>query len=132
MGLLKIEDIIAKKELVKERAKEQKCLIHCEKLGGELEAHSLSKGDLSDIRSKMKDDYMNGTQYLIYMSIDNLRDPKLLEAYDCKTNSVKIVERLFPKENEVGAIGEILMDINGLGQLKPGEIFRKEIEDLKN
>jgi|GEM_PF-1801547 len=132
MALLKIEDIIAKKELVKEQAKEQKCLITCTKLGGELEAHSLSKGNLGDVRSKMNDDYTEGTQYLIYLSIDCLRDPKIWEAYECKTKSTKIVERLFPHENEVAAIGEILLDMNGLGKLKPGEIFRKEIEDLKN
>ncbi|AGF56464.1 hypothetical protein B0P06_005267 [Clostridium saccharoperbutylacetonicum] len=132
MALLKIEDIIAKKEELRAQAGEQKCLVYCEKLGGEFEAHSLSKGDLADVRSKMKDSYLEGIKYLIYMSIDDLRSPQLLEAYECKTNSVKIVGRLFPKENEVGAIGEILMDLNGLGQLKPGEIYRKEIEDLKN
>lgn len=132
MALLKIEDIIAKKELVKEQAKEQKCLITCTKLGGDFEAHSLSKGDLTDVRKKMQENYLEGTQYLIYMSIDDLRDPKLLEAYGCKTKSNRIVERLFPQENEVAAIGEILMDLNGIGQLKPGQIFRKEIEDLKN
>jgi len=132
MKLLTIEDIIAKKELVREQAKEQKCLITCTKLGGDFEAHSLSKGDLADVRSKMKDDYLVGIQYLIYMSIDDLRDLKLLEAYECQTRSERIVERLFPQENEVSTIGEILMDLNGLGQLKPGQIFRKEIEDLKN
>ena len=66
------------------------------------------------------------------MSIDDLRTPQLLEAYECKTDSARIVERLFPQENEVAAIGEILMDLNGLGELKPGEIVRKEIEELKN
>jgi len=132
MALLKIEDIIAKKELVKEQAQEQTCLIHCEKLGGELEAHSLSKGDITDIRSKMDKDYMLGTQYFIFMSIEYLRNPNLLEAYECTTNSQRIVERLFPKENELIAIGEILLDMNGMSKLKPGEIFRKEIEDLKN
>jgi hypothetical protein len=132
MALLKIEDIIAKKEELRAQAQVQKCLIHCEKLGGELEAHSLSKGDMADVRSKMKDDYMEGTQYLIYLSIDYLRDSQLLEAYECTTNSSRIVERLFPHENETAAIGEILMDLNGLGQLKPNEIFKKEVEDIKN
>jgi hypothetical protein len=132
MAKLTIENIIAKKEELKTRAGEQTCLITCAKLGGELEAHSLSKGDLADVRSKMKDNYLEGTKYLIYMSIDDLRNSQLLEAYECKTNSVKIVERLFPYENEVAAVAEILMDLNGISALKPGEIFRKEIEDLKN
>lgn len=132
MALLTIEELIAKKELVTEQAGEQKCLIHCEKLGGEFEAHSLSKGDLADTRAKMKDDYTKGIQNLIYMSIDDLRTPQLLEAYECKTDSTRIVEKLFPHENEVAAIGEILMELNGLGELKPGEIVRKEIEELKN
>ena len=64
MALLTIEEIIAKKELVTEQAGERKCLIHCEKLGGEFEAHSLSKGDLADTRAKMKDDYTKGIQNL--------------------------------------------------------------------
>lgn len=132
MAKLKIEDIIAKKEALKAQAGEQKCLIHCKKLDGEFEAHSLSKGDLADVRSKMQADYKAGTQYLIYLSLDDLRNPKLLEAYECKTDSTRIVERLFPHENEVAAIAEILMDLNGISELQPGEIFRKEIDDIKN
>ena len=91
MAKLTIEDLINKKELVKAQAKAQSCLIHCKKLGGELEAHSLSKGDLSDVRQKMVTDYKQGTYYMIYLSIDDLRNPKLLEAYGWKTDSVRIV-----------------------------------------
>lgn len=132
MAKLTIEDLINKKELVKAQAKAQNCLIHCKKLGGELEAHSLSKGDLSDVRQKMVTDYKQGTYYMIYLSIDDLRNPKLLEAYGCKTDSVRIVERLFPHENEVIAITKILEELNGLNSLSPGEIFKKQIEELKN
>ena len=132
MAKLTIESIIAKKEELRAQAGEQTCLITCKKLDGEFEAHSLSKGDLADVRSKMKDDYLEGTKYLIFMSIDDLRITELLEAFECKTNSIRIVERLFPYENEVAAVAEISMDLNGIGQLKPGQIFRKEIEDLKN
>ncbi|CAI3535880.1 hypothetical protein CNEO3_1290001 [Clostridium neonatale] len=69
---------------------------------------------------------------MIYLSIDDLRNPKLLEAYGCKTDSVRIVERLFPHENEVIAITKILEELNGLNSLSPGEIFKKQIEELKN
>lgn len=132
MAKLTIEDLINKKDELKAQTGEKICLIHCEKLGGELEVHSLSKGDLADVREKMKKDYKQGTYYMIYMSIDDLRKPKLLEAYGCKTDSSKIVERLFPHENEIVAIIKVLEDLNGLGPLSTNEIYRKEIEDLKN
>lgn len=132
MAKLTIEDLINKKELVKAQGQAKSCLIHCKKLGGELEAHSLSTGDLSDVREKMKQDYKQGTYYMIYLSIDDLRNPKLLEAYGCKTDSVKIVERLFPHENEIIAITKILEELNGLNYLSPDEIFKKQIENLKN
>ncbi len=132
MAKLTIEDLISKKEELKARTKEERCLIHCKKLGGELEVHSLSKGDLADVRKKMLEDYKKGTYYMIYMSIDDLRNPQLLEAYNCKTDSIKIVERLFPKENEILAVTNILEDINGLSALEPGAIYRKAVEDLKN
>lgn len=132
MAKLTIEDLINKKELVKEQGKAQNCLIYCKKLGGELEAHSLSKGDLVDVREKMKKDYKEGTYYMIYLSIDDLRNPKLLEAYGCKIDSVRIVERLFPCENEIIAITKILEELNGLNYLGADEIYRKSIEDLKN
>lgn len=132
MAKLTIEDLINKKELVKAQGQAKSCLIHCKKLGGELEAHSLSKGDLSDVREKMKQDYKQGTYYMIYLSLDDLRNPKLLEAYGCKTDSVKIVERLFPHENEIIAITKILEELNGLNYLSPDEIFKKQIENLKN
>lgn len=132
MAKLTIEDLINKKEMLKEECKVKTCLIHCKKLGGELEAHSLSKGDLADVREKMNKDYKQGTYYMIYMSIDDLRNPQLLEAYGCKTDSVRIVERLFPKDNEIIAITNILEKINGLSRLRADEIYKKEVEALKN
>lgn len=132
MAKLTIEQIIAQKEKLKAKAGEERCFIYSKTLGGELEVHSLSKGDLSDIRVKMKEDAKKGTCQMIYMSIDDLRDSKLLEAYGCKFNNLNIVERLFPKENELFAVAEIIQGLNGLGTLNPDEIYRKEIEDLKN
>lgn len=132
MAKLTIEDLINKKEMLKEECKVKTCLIHCKKLGGEFEVHSLSKGDLADVRQKMSKDYKQGTYYMIYMSIDDLRNPQLLEAYGCKTDSIRIVERLFSHENEVIAITKILEELNGLNYLSPDEIFKKEIEELKN
>ncbi len=132
MAKLTIDQIIAQKEKLKNKAGEQRCLIHVKTLEGELEAHSLSKGDLADVREKMKENAKEGMYQLIYMSIDDLRDNRLLEAYGCKTKNLNIVERLFPKENELFAVGDIIKDLNGLNVLEPGEIYRKEIEDLKN
>lgn len=132
MAKLTIDQIIAQKEKLKAQAGEQKCLIYCKKFGGELEAHTLSKGDLADVMAKMKENPKEGTYKLIYMSIDDLRNNKLLEAFGCKSKNLKIVERLFPKRNELLAVAEIIKNLNGLGYLSPGEIYRKEIEDIKN
>lgn len=131
--VLTIEDIIAKKDELREQAtKKHMCKIYCKKLGGSLIAHELSKGDLADARAKMKDNYEVGIQNMIYLSIDFLQDSNILEAYGCKTDSYRIVKRLFPRDNELLAVSEIIMELNGLSELKPGEILRKEIEDLKN
>ncbi|MBW6408967.1 hypothetical protein [Clostridium weizhouense] len=131
--VLTIDDIINKKDMLREQATEiHTCGIYCKKLRGSLIAHELDKGDLADARAKMKDDYESGIQYMIYLSIDYLQDSKVLEAYECKTNSHKIVKKLFPRENELIAVSEIIMELNGLSELKPGEILKKEIEDLKN
>nr|DAH85459.1 MAG TPA: tail assembly chaperone protein [Caudoviricetes sp.] len=132
MAKLTIEDLINKKELVKAQGQIQKAEIFCKKLGGEIEVHGLSKNDLADVREKMKKDYKQGTYYMIYLSADILREEQLLEAYGCKTDSIRIVERLFPHENEIIAITKVIEDLNGLGYLSPDEIYRKEIEDLKN
>ncbi|WP_455804929.1 hypothetical protein [Clostridium butyricum] len=132
MAKLTIEEIIEQKEKVRAKSGEQRCLIHIKTLGGELEAHSLSKGDLADVREKMNENAKDGTYKLIYISIDDLRDSKLLNAYGCSKQNLKIVERLFPKENELFAVADIIKGLNGLNILEPGEIYRKEIEDLKN
>ncbi len=132
MALLTIEDIISKKENVKEEGKEQRGLIYCEKFGGEFEAHSLSKGDLADVRAEMKKDPKRGTYKMIYMSIDMLRKKELLESYGCGTNSLNIVERLFPRENQILAITELLNKLNGLSRLDPKEIYLKVSEETKN
>ena len=132
MAKLTIEDLINAKEIVKEQGKIQTRDIFIKKLGGELEAHSLSKGDLADVRAKMNVDYKKGTYYMIYMSIDDLRNPQLLEAYGATKDNLKVVERLFPHDNEITAIGNILMKLNGLNSLAPGEIYVKSVEDLKN
>ncbi|NFI05976.1 hypothetical protein FC959_16715 [Clostridium botulinum] len=132
MALLTKKDIITLQPELKKQVKERKCLICCKKLRGELEAHSLEKGDLADVRAELKEDAQRGIYKMIYMSIDLLRDPDILKKYNCETNSFNIVERLFPKENEVFAVADIIRELNGLNVLKPDEIFRKEIEDTKN
>lgn len=80
MAKLTIEDLINKKELVKAQAKAQSCLIHCKKLGGELEAHSLSKRDLSDVRQKMVTDYKQGTYYMIYFKYRRFKKSKVIRS----------------------------------------------------
>ena len=130
MSKLSIKDIIAKKEQCKDRKRTKKCLIHSEFLGGELEAHSLSKGDLSDVRERMEGDILEGILHFVFLSIDDLRDTNLLKAYGCK-RGIDIVDRLF-SEAERNLIAEILMELNGLDTLDPNAIYKMEIDETKN
>lgn len=130
MAKLTIEEIIGKKSECKERKKIKKCLIHSEFLGGELEAHSLSKIDMTDVRERMADDPEEGTYHFIFLSIDDLRNPDLLKAYGCK-RGIEIIDRLF-NEAEKAQIVEILTELNGLSNLDPNAIYKMEIDDLKN
>ena len=130
MAKLTIEEIIGKKNECKERKKIKKCLIHSEFLGGELEAHSLSKGDLSDVRERMSENAEEGSHHFIFLSIDDLRNSDLIKAYGCK-RSIDIVDRLF-NDAEKAQIIEILTELNGLTSLDPKAIYKMEIESIKN
>nr|DAH73532.1 MAG TPA: tail assembly chaperone protein [Caudoviricetes sp.] len=130
MAKLSIQDIIAKKEDCKNRKKIKKCLIHSEFLGGELEAHSLSKEDLADVRVRLRDEGEEGVYHFIFLSIDELRDPELKKAFSCK-RGIDIVDRLF-SDAEKAMIVDILSELNGLTSLDENAILKMEIEDLKN
>lgn len=132
MGRLTISEIIAKREECLERLKPKQCEIHSEFLGGDIEFHSLSKAEMSDIREKLREDSEKGLLYFIYMSADDLRDKNLLKAYDCdKKDNHKIAERLFT-DAERSAIIEILEELNGLNSVNPDEIYKVQIDELKN
>lgn len=132
MAKLSIEELINKREECLNRLKEKECLIHCDFLGGEIEFHSLSKGDLADVRDKLKKDMQKGVLYFIYLSANDLREPKLLKAFDCdKRDQHKIVERLFT-EAERSAIIDILSELNGLNGVNPDEIYQVQLEEIKN
>lgn len=132
MAKLSIEDIISKKEQCIERLQPKTTLIHSEFLGGEIEFHSLSEGDLSDIRDKIKIDSEKGLLYFIYISGEELNNKKLLQSYSCdKKDNYRIVERLFTKA-ERSKIIEILQDLNGLNEVSPNEIYSVQLEEIKN
>jgi len=132
MAKLSIEEIIAKKEECIERVQIKTCLIHSKFLGGDLEFHSLSSGDLSDMRDRLKKDTKKGMLYFIFMSADDLRNEKLLKAYNCdKKENFRIIERIFT-EAERSKIIEILQELNGLNDVNPDEIYRVQLEEIKN
>jgi hypothetical protein len=132
MAKLTIEEIIAKREECVERLKTKTCLIHSKFLDGDIEFHSLTREDLADTRDILKSDAKKGVSYFIYMSADDLRDPKLLKAFNCdKKENYKIVDRLFT-EPERARIITILEELNGLNSVNPDEIYRVEVEEIKN
>lgn len=132
MAELTIEQIISKKDECAERFKTKYVGIHSAFLDGEIKFHSLTRGDIADTRDRLKSDPEKGLLYFIYMSSDTLRDKALLKAFGCeKADQYKIVERLF-KDSERAKIIDILEELNGLRSTNPDEIFKVEIEDLKN
>ena len=129
---LSIKDLIEKREECIERAKPKYIGIGSKFLGGSLKFHSLTKGDLADARERLKMDQEKGLLYFIYLSADDLRDKELLKAYNCdKKESFRIVERLFNEAERARIIG-ILEEINGLNSINSDEIYKVELDDLKN
>lgn len=129
---LSIEQIIAKKDECAERFKTKYVKIGSKFLGGSIKFHSLSRGDMADIRDMLKNDTEKGLLYFIYLSSDTLRDKELLKAYGCdKHDQYKIVERIY-NEVERTKIINMLEELNGITSTNPDAIFKDEIEDLKN
>lgn len=132
MSKLTINELISKREACIERLKTKTCLIHSEFLGGDIEFHSLSKGEMSDVREQLKTDTIKGLLYFIYLSADDLREKELLKSYNCdKKDNHMIIERLFT-DAERSKIIDILEELNGLNNLNPDEIYKVQIDELKN
>lgn len=133
MAKLTIENIINKK-VECDKEKEIKYIdIHSKLLEGEIEFHSLSKGDIRDFRDRAKTDPTKAGLYFIYISSEVLRDKTLLKAFECdKKEQYTIVEKLFPREVEREKVLEILFKLNGLDGLNPEDIYVKDVEEIKN
>lgn len=133
MAKLNYTDIIAKHDELKKRKQKKKMLIECKALGGELEAEELYVDDLQKCLARMTEDGMAGVELFIFLSIPELQNNELLEAFKCKRNDgVSLVDRIFTK-SEIFAIGEGLKKLNGLTGVDPDAIKIKFIEeDLKN
>jgi hypothetical protein len=133
MAKLTIEDLIKKREDCEKRKEKKYIEIHSEFLGGEIEFHSVEKGDILDFRDRAKSDPQKAVLNFIYMSSDDLRNKELLKAYGRdKREQYKIVEDLFGKESEQEKVLEILFELNGLGETNPEQIYVKEVEKIKN
>jgi hypothetical protein len=132
MAILKVEDIINKKEeLKRESVEEVKTTnIHSQILDGELEFHSVKKGDIKDFRERAKTDPDKAKSYFIYISSDILRDKTLLKAFGCEKNQYLIVDKVFPREAETEKVLEILLKLNGI--IDPEGLYIKEVEETKN
>lgn len=130
MAKLTGKDLLAKMQDCKNRKKKKRVLIHSDFLGGELEAETLSREDMADVRAKMQEDPELGAYLFIYLSIPDLRDPEVLKAYQCKRGP-EIVDRLF-NEVEKSTIIEILGELNGLSTTDEVGIYKVEIEEQKN
>jgi hypothetical protein len=133
MAILTAQDIINKKTELDKQQEVKHVNIHSKILDGEIEFHSLGKGDIKDFRDRLKVDSAKATLYFIYISSDLLRDKTLLKAFGYeKHDQYLIVEKVFPREVERDKVLEILFKLNGLDGLNPEDIYVKEIEETKN
>jgi hypothetical protein len=133
MAILTAQDIINKKTELDKEQEVKHVNIHSKILDGEIEFHSLGKGDIRDFRDRLKDNPTKASLYFTYISSDVLRDKGLLKAFGCdKHDEYLIVEKVFPREVERDKVLEILFKLNGLDGLNPEDIYVKEVEDLKN
>lgn len=133
MARLSIEDLINKKEVCEKRKEKKYIDIHSKFLGGEIQFHSVDKGEILDFRDRVKSDETKAILYFIYRSSDDLQNKELLKAYGRdKRDQYKIVEDLFGTDVEQAKILEILSELNGLTGTNPEEIYVKEVEEIKN
>ena len=133
MGRLSVEDLIKKREACEKRKETKYIEIHSEFLGGEIEFHSVEKGDILDFRDRARSDVRKAALYFIYMSSEDLKNKELLKAYGRdKREQYRIVEDLFGTEAEQERVLEILLKLNGLDGVNPEQIYVKEVEELKN
>jgi hypothetical protein len=133
MAILSVQDIINRKSELDKELEIKKIDVHSKKLGGEIEFHSVSEGDIKDFRDRVKSNPDKASLYFIYMSSDILRNKELLKQFGCdKHDEYLIVKKVFPREVEREKVLEILFDLNGITGLNPEDIYVKEVEKLKN
>lgn len=133
MARLTIEDLISKKEACEKRKETKYIDIHSQFLDGEIQFHSVDKGELLDFRDRVRTDEKKAILYFIYRSSDDLQNKELLKAFGRdKRDQYKIVEDLFGTDVEQAKILEILSELNGITGTNPEEIYRMEVEEIKN
>ena len=128
--VLTIEDIIAKKEAIKNRKKIKYIYVESEFLGGNLKAHSLDKNTLHYVRDALRKEQDLGMRTFIFMSIDILRDKELLKGYDRhKGDSTLIIDDVF-NDGEKAKVIEALTRLNGWDNFSEKDILVHEIDEL--
>ena len=133
MARLTIEDLINKREACEKRKETKYINVHSEFLGGEIQFHSVDKGEILDFRDRVKSDEHKAILYFIYRSSDDLQNKDLLKAFKRdKRDQYLIAEDLFSTDTEQAKILDILSELNGLSGTNPEEIYKVEVEEIKN
>lgn len=133
MARLSIEDLINKKDICEKRKEIKYIDVHSSFLDGEVRFHSVDKLEIADFRSRVKSEPEKASLYFIYRSSEDLRDKKLLKAFGRdKAENYKIVEDLFGTDAERQKLMDILLTLNGIGEVNSEEFYEKEVIDLKN
>lgn len=129
--ILTIEDIVAKKEELKKRKEIKKCYVESAFLGGNLEAHSLSKQDMAQWMDIYKENNDKGARYYLWLSIDQLREPELLKAFGRNRGDGSLIISDIFSDGEQIKIGDILNELNGLTTNTETEILMHTVEELQ-
>lgn len=135
MKKLTYQDIVKKHDELKARKEKKTIDIECDILSGYLTAEVLNTDELSKCIEYMEggtfEQAFHGICQMIYLSIPDLQNNELLEAFKSKTGE-DLVGKIFTK-NEVLQIGYLLKELNGIGSMDANSIRIHIIdEELKN
>jgi len=128
------EMLLKNKGIIKERTEEKETTVKLKSLEGKVEdptirIKSLNFDEINRIQELAGVDKMFMDILTCYNAVvePNLKDEKLREGYDCKTDPYKIVETIFEKQ-EVMFISSKIAELSGLGKIKSEDV----IEEIKN
>ncbi len=131
---LTAEMLLKNKKVIEERTAEKETTLKIKSLEGLVEdptikIRSLNYAEISKIQEEAGQDKIKMDILTCYNAVvePNLKDKKVQEGYECKTNPYGIVEKIFEKQDVMFISGKIAK-LSGLAETKEENV----IEEIKN